>query len=237
MSVTVVWKSFLSTSYKQALNLLFQMLCNVLNMNTWTGLKDIHFELTHWGWVTHICVGGLAIIGSDNGLSPGRRQAFIWTNAGILLIGPLRTNFNEMIFQIRKFWLKKMHMKMSSAKWQPFCLGIIVLKEHMSEAHQTMKHWNMTVNTLRLRPNGHHFLDGIIQLTSLCENSCILIHIWLKFLNVPVKNNLALVQMMTWHQTSSKPEPWTMLSYTCFCTCFTQTQWGGNVMASYQGEW
>ena len=31
--------------------------------------------LTHWGRVTHICVGNLTIIGSDNGLSPGRRQA------------------------------------------------------------------------------------------------------------------------------------------------------------------
>ena len=44
--------------------------------------------LTHWGRVTHICVSKLTIIGSDNGLSPDRRQAIIWTNAGILLIGP-----------------------------------------------------------------------------------------------------------------------------------------------------
>ena len=50
-------------------------------------------NLTHWGRVTHICVSKLTIIGSDNGLSPGRRQAIIWTNAGILLIGPLGTNF------------------------------------------------------------------------------------------------------------------------------------------------
>ena len=49
--------------------------------------------LTHWGRVTHICVGNLTIIDSDNGLSPGRPQAIIWTNVGILLIGPLRTNF------------------------------------------------------------------------------------------------------------------------------------------------
>ena len=39
--------------------------------------------LTHWGRVTHICVSNLTIIDSDNGLSPGRRQAIIWTNAGI----------------------------------------------------------------------------------------------------------------------------------------------------------
>ena len=42
--------------------------------------------LTHEGRVTHICVSKLTIIGSDNGLSPDRRQAIIWTNAGILLI-------------------------------------------------------------------------------------------------------------------------------------------------------
>ena len=37
---------------------------------------------------------------SDNGLSPGQRQAIIWTNAGILLIGPLRSNFNEILIEI-----------------------------------------------------------------------------------------------------------------------------------------
>ena len=46
-------------------------------------------ELTRWGWVTHICVSKLTNIGSDNGLAPGRRQAIIWTNAGILLIRTL----------------------------------------------------------------------------------------------------------------------------------------------------
>ena len=52
--------------------------------------------LTHWGQVMHICVGKLTIIGSDYGLSPGQRQAIIWTNAGILLIWPLETNFSEI---------------------------------------------------------------------------------------------------------------------------------------------
>ena len=57
-------------------------------------------ELTHWGRVTHSCVNKLPIIGSDNGLSPGRRQAVIWTNAGIVLIGPLGTNFSEILIEI-----------------------------------------------------------------------------------------------------------------------------------------
>ena len=83
--------------------------------------------LTHWGRVTHICVNKVTIIGSDNGLAPGRRQAIIWTNAGIFLIGPLGTNFSEILIEIDTFSLKKMRLKMSSATWRPFCLGLNVL--------------------------------------------------------------------------------------------------------------
>ena len=83
--------------------------------------------LTHWGRVAHICVGSLTIIGSDNGLSPGRGQAIIWTNAGILLIGPWGTNFSETLIGIQTFSFKKMHLKMSSAKWRPVCLGLNLL--------------------------------------------------------------------------------------------------------------
>ena len=84
-------------------------------------------HLTHWGRVTHKCVSKLAIIGSDNGLSPGRRQAIIWTNAGILLIGPLGTNFSETSIEIYTFSFKKIHLKLSSGKWRPFYLGLNVL--------------------------------------------------------------------------------------------------------------
>ena len=80
--------------------------------------------LIHWGLVTHICVGNLTIIGPDNGLSPGRRQAIIWTNAGILLIRPLGTNFSELLVEILIFSFKKIHLKVSSAKSRPFCLGL-----------------------------------------------------------------------------------------------------------------
>ena len=82
--------------------------------------------LTHWGRVTHICVGELTIIVSDNGLSSGRRQAIIGTNVGILLIGPHGTNFSEI--EILTFSLTKMSLKVSSAKWRPFFLGLNVLR-------------------------------------------------------------------------------------------------------------
>ena len=83
---------------------------------------------THWGRVTHICVSGLPIIGSDNGLSPGQRQAIIWTNAGILLIWTWGINFSEIFSEIHTFSFKKMYLKMLSGKRRPFCLSLNVLK-------------------------------------------------------------------------------------------------------------
>ena len=85
-------------------------------------------QLTHWGRVMHICVSKVSILGSENGLSPGQRQAIIWTNAGILSIGPLGTNFSEILIVINTFSFKKIHLKMSSAIWRPFCLSLNVLK-------------------------------------------------------------------------------------------------------------
>ena len=63
------------------------------------------------------------IIGSDNGLAPGRPKAIIWTNSGTLLIGPLGIKFSEILTEIITFSLKKMHLKVS-AKWRPFRLGL-----------------------------------------------------------------------------------------------------------------
>ena len=90
----------------------------------WT--KDT--SLTHWGREMHMFVGNTIVIGSDNALSPGRRQAIIWANAGILSIGPLGTNFSEIWIRIQIFSLEKMHFKVSSAKWRLFCLGLNVLR-------------------------------------------------------------------------------------------------------------
>ena len=46
--------------------------------------------------MTYICVSKLTTIGADNGLSPGRRQAIIESNVGIVLIGTLETIFSEV---------------------------------------------------------------------------------------------------------------------------------------------
>ena len=94
--------------------------------------------------MTHICVGNLTIIGSDNGLLPGRRQAITWTNVGILLIGPLWTNFSEISIKIQTFSLTKMRLKVSSAKWCPFCLGLNELTESDFTGNaQDVSYWNV----------------------------------------------------------------------------------------------
>ena len=79
--------------------------------------------------MTHIFVHNLTIIGSDNGLSPGRCQAIICTSFGILLIEPLGTNFSEILIEIITFSVKKMLLKMSSGNWRPFCLDLNELTE------------------------------------------------------------------------------------------------------------
>ena len=102
--------------------------------------------------MTHICVVKMTIIGSDNGLSPGRRQAIIWTNVGILFIRPLGTNFSEMLIAIETFSFKKMHLKIWCAKWRSFCLGLNVL---IRIAQCRMKiSWLNHINTLQATISG-----------------------------------------------------------------------------------
>ena len=95
--------------------------------------------LTHWGRVTQICVSKLTIIGSNNGLSPSRRQAIIWTNAGVLLIGPLSTNFSDILIgiHIQENTLENVVCEMASILSQPQCVkgGWIITTRHSDILH------------------------------------------------------------------------------------------------------
>ena len=95
-----------------------------------TETKSKWNHVTRLGRVTHLCVSKQ--LGSDYGLSPGRRQAIIWTTTGILFIWNLGTNFCEILIEIYTFSFKKVHLKMSSGKWRPFCLDLNVLKTQMA---------------------------------------------------------------------------------------------------------
>ena len=92
-------------------------------------------NLTHWGGVKHISVGKLTIIGSDNGLSPGQRQAIIWTNDGILVTGPPVPNFTETSIKIHIFSFKKMHLNMLSGNCWLSCLSLYVLLIPVGHSH------------------------------------------------------------------------------------------------------
>ena len=125
LSIILVMVLFLPIPVSAPQRLLFSLLID--NMAVWSCHDVLQItckikqneeclqQLTHWCRVTHICASKIAIIGSDNGLSPGRRQAIIWANAGILFIGPLGTKFSEISIEIHTIWFKKMHLNMSSA--------------------------------------------------------------------------------------------------------------------------
>ena len=125
-----------------------------------TELCWMSVDLTHWGRVTHICVTNLTIIGSNNGLPPGRCQAIIWTNAGILLIGTSGTKFSGILIEIHTFSINKMHLKMSFAKRRLFLLGLNLLR--------TRPHFS------RIR-HDHAF---IVNLSDFFKPADILVSLW-----------------------------------------------------------
>ena len=100
-------------------------------------------HLTHWGQVTQICVSKLTIFSSNNDLSPGRHQATMWTNAGILLIRTSRINFIEILSETHTFSIKKMYLKMSSAWWGHICPGLNKLTT--SPIHIQNQYWTTFV--------------------------------------------------------------------------------------------
>ena len=138
--------------------------------DSWRGEPPVNSSLTHWGRVTHICVSDLTIIGSDNGLSPGRHQAIIRTNAGILLIRPLGTNFSEILIEILIFSFKKMRLKVSSGKCRPFCLGLNVLKGVSNVASISMS-W-----CLQCKTNKGGLLSWQTQTLKILTNSKTFMH-------------------------------------------------------------
>ena len=149
--------------------------------------------LTHWGRVTHICISERVIIGSDNGLSPIRRQAIIYTNADLLSIEALETKFNEIRIEIQNLSFMKIHLNMSSAKRRPFCLGLNVLT-----------HWR----------NCHHFEDDIFKCIALNDIGCISINISLTIVPMGQIHNIpALVQIMAWRRPGDKPLSESMMLY------------------------
>ena len=118
---------------------------------------DLYHISIYWGRVTHMCVSKLNIIAPYYGLSPGRHQAIsIWINAGILLTGLLGTTFSEICREIHAYALKKLHLKMSSAKWWQFRfrLSVLIVDIFSTLWHfTTSKNWLLIVNRFRYTNN------------------------------------------------------------------------------------
>ena len=96
-SCTVIWITWSSLSrvLRKAVKL----------KHSFTHLHSYMHCLTHWGWVMHLCLN-YAITNPDNGLSSVCQKAIILINAGLLWVGPIGTNFIEILIRILIFSLQ-----------------------------------------------------------------------------------------------------------------------------------
>ena len=132
-------------------------------------------------------------IGSENGLSHRQCQAIIWTSSGILLIGPLVTNFKEFFFiNIENVSFSKMHLNISfesiifemvSILCQPQCVNDKVPVPHIyiyiyiykasALCHNYAQRWHTTiwqqaitwinVDLLSIKPSKTHFISILMK--------------------------------------------------------------------------
>ena len=157
------------------------------------GILAFYVCLSHWGRVTHICVGKLTIIGSDNGLTPGRRQAIIWTNAGILLIGPLGTNFSEILIGNSNIF------NQGNAVENVVCKKAAILSRPQWVKTLGLTKWLIFCNM-------HSYAFSWVKI--------IVFYSIFKFvLKCLFDNKSALVRVMAWHWIGDKPLLGEMLTY------------------------
>ena len=90
--------------------------------------RKMSIAIAHWGRVTHICVDKLIIIGSDNGLSPDRRQASHYLNQCSIIVNWILANIfqwkfnqNTAIF-IEDYARENVVCEMASTLSRPQCV-------------------------------------------------------------------------------------------------------------------
>ena len=159
--------------------------------------------LTQWGRVTHICISKLNIIGSDNGLSPGRRQAIIWTNAGILLIRPLGINKLQwnLYISIQENALENIVWKMAAILSRPQCVKTMITYTWLG------RYWHWGMNKIA------DIVKTFADVFSLKENLCILSHISLNFvLKGSTLSQSVSVHIIGYYLLGTKPLAVSMLT-------------------------
>ena len=125
--------------------------------------------------MTHICISKIIVIGSDNGWSPGRYQAIIWTNAGIMSIGPLGINFSESdLTEIDTFPFKKIHLKLSSENGVYFVSALSRTKCFNMIAIFFFKYWHSWVYIISYHSFitwWRHQMEAFSALLAICAGN------------------------------------------------------------------
>ena len=135
--ISIDWTS-LSTTFEKRV-----FLASDTFVNAWNHLPQCRISAS----VNSVCIG------SNNGLSPDRRQAIIWTNAGILLIRPIGKDISEI------------RIKMSSGKWRIFCPGEMHMKYYPNRSFLQSTSNGINGNLWYQLDNN---VDGVMQ---KCGNS------------------------------------------------------------------
>ena len=131
--------------------------------------------------------------------------------------------------QNTKLSFSTLHLKMLSAKWQPFCSGLSVFT-HLVLGYVSVFvnvcTFQTHLNTLRPRQNGRRFPDDIFTWIFFNENVWIPIKISLRFVpKVPINNIPALVQIMAWRRPGDKPLSEPMMVSLLTHICVARPQW------------
>ena len=112
-------------------------------------------DLTHLGRVMHTCVGKLAIISSDNGLSPGQAPGHYLNQCrNILFIWTLGTNFGEILSEMHTSSFKKMHLNSRLGSGGHFVLASMCYGQgNACTARDSVLYGFLARNTQCLREN------------------------------------------------------------------------------------
>ena len=91
-------------------------------IHLWMPDLQMRCSKTHLPLVPHICVSELGQHWFRSWLVAYSAPSHYLKNAGLLSTGPSGTNFSDILIKIQDFSFTKMHLIISSAKWQP-CPG------------------------------------------------------------------------------------------------------------------
>ena len=123
-------------------------------------------RLTHWDQEMHICISNLTIIGSDNGLLPGRRQAIIGTNAG---------NIADMSLRNKHQWNVNRNSCISPKKCVWKCRLVAILSRpqcvedpNLNKLPQVIRSLTNFQNPLDSGSDGEHVLSNSCSFDGSC---------------------------------------------------------------------